>query len=290
MINRFSLRGKGLCAAAAALALAVAGCTADPGVPAPDAALSVPDAAPATPVPGNSAASDRLEAALDQVAEEAELSVAVRDNRTGAAWSYHPEGRYLEASLVKVPILLTLIRQATEEQRQLTADEESLAALMIEYSDNEATSELYDRLGGPSELERTYELIGVGTTEAGEMWGASETTADDQVLIAQTAACGADWLDPDLLAFAVGLMENVCQEQAWGIGAGVAGDGAEVALKNGWLPDDDAAWNVGSAGFIRTGSGDYSIVVLSAGNSTLSEGIDVVESAAAVINGYGAGS
>ena len=57
-------------------------------------------------------------------------------------------GGYLEASLVKVPILLTLLRQATEEGRELTEEEEYLAALMIEYSDNDATTALYESVGG----------------------------------------------------------------------------------------------------------------------------------------------
>lgn len=229
--------------------------------------------------------------ALDRLAADlgAEFSVAVRNNTSGESWQYNPRQRYLEASLVKVPILLTLLRQATEEGRYLTADEVNLATLMIEYSDNEATSTLYDALGGRPALQHTYHLIGVEDTEAGEMWGASETTAEDQLRIARTVADGADWLDPDLHAFAVALMENVCPEQSWGITAGVSDVEAEVALKNGWLQDDEAAWNVGSAGFVRAGASDYSLVVLSSRNPTLADGIDVVETVAAMVHGYTGG-
>ncbi|MDM7989560.1 serine hydrolase [Arthrobacter sp. zg-Y877] len=279
--------GKSVCAAVTALVL-LAGCTA-PTDPAPvesTAGSAAAPSAPAEPVPAPVAA------ALDVVAADrkADFSFAVQDNRTGRSWSYNPDARYLEASLVKVPILLTLVRQATEEKRSLTAEEEELATLMIEYSDNEATSELYADLGGREELNRTYELIGVTDTEAGEIWGASETTARDQMVIARTVANGADWLDADLLAFAVGLMENVCPEQNWGISAGVSSPLTEVALKNGWLPDDDDEWAVGSSGFIRDGERNYSIAVLSSRNSTLSEGIGVVENVASVINGYEAGA
>ncbi|MCQ2000478.1 class A beta-lactamase-related serine hydrolase [Arthrobacter zhaoxinii] len=274
---------KTVCSMLAGLLL-LAGCAGAEDVPVTEPAGTDPEdsAVQSAPPP------DPLAAELEQVAADtgADFSVAVQDNRTGASWSYNPQGRYLEASLVKVPILLTLVRQATEEQRSLTAEEERLAAMMIEYSDNEATSELYSRVGGRTELNRTYELIGVSDTEAGETWGANETTAQDQLRIARTAAQGADWLDAELLEFAVGLMENVCPEQNWGISAGVQDYGAEVALKNGWLQDDDAVWNVGSAGFVRTGDSDYSIVVLSSRNSTLPEGIDVVEGVASTVNGY----
>lgn len=287
---------------AALLLLAAAGCAAGSG--AADLRYGAESAATASAgadgTPADETAGGTVEfqfsgpvaEALDLLARDrgAEFSVAVRDNRSGARWTYNADRSYLEASLVKVPILLTLIRQATEEQRSLTAEEEWLAALMIEYSDNEATSALYEHLGGRPELTRTYELIGVESTEAGEMWGASETTARDQLLIAETVACGADWLDPGLLAFAVSLMENVCPEQGWGISAGISADGAEVALKNGWLPDDENGWNVGSAGFVRTGGADYSMVVLSSRNLDLADGIDVVEGVASVINRYNVGT
>ncbi|WP_186764357.1 serine hydrolase [Arthrobacter yangruifuii] len=274
---------KSVCTALAGLLL-LGGCSGPGAAPRTEESAAPQGITSATPVP----APDPMAAELDRMAAETgrDFSVAVLDNRTGRSWSYNPDGRYLEASLVKVPLLLTLIRQATEEERSLTAEEESLAELMIEYSDNDAASELYSRLGGRTELNRTYELIGVSDTEAGETWGANETTAADQVLIARTAARGADWLDADLMEFAVGLMENVCPEQSWGISAGVRDYAAEVGLKNGWLQDDDADWNVGSAGFVRSGDSDYSIVVLSSRNSTLGEGIDVVESVSSAVNGY----
>ena len=268
-------------AAAVLVLLATAGCAS--GF-APDA--HTPAAPPAAAGRQADPEAAALELSLDALAAErdADFSVAVLDNGSGESWSYNSGGRYLEASLVKVPILLTLIREATEDGRSLTEEEEALASRMIEFSDNEATSELYALLGGRPALSRTYELIGVTDTEAGEMWGATETSAADQLRIIRTAACGADWLDPDLLDYAVSLMRNVCTEQSWGITAG-AGE-AEVALKNGWLQDDDAAWNVGSAGFVQGGEKDYSLVVLSARNTTLDDGIDTVEAVAALVNGY----
>ncbi|MCC3271205.1 class A beta-lactamase-related serine hydrolase [Arthrobacter zhangbolii] len=294
-INGSGWRKRTCAAAAAFLLLAAAGCSGatTAGLPEADAPAAVPsDGGPGAAENGTGQPAGPVAAALDLLAAgtDAEFSVAVRDNASGESWQYNAQQRYLEASLVKVPILLTLIRQATAEGRDLTAEEVNLATLMIEYSDNEATSALYDGLGGRPELQRTYELIGVEATEAGEMWGASETTAEDQLRISRTVAEGADWLDPDLLAFGVALMENVCPEQSWGITAGVGAPDAQIGLKNGWLQDDEAAWNVGSAGFIRAGGNDYSIVVLSARNPTLADGIDVVESVASTVNGYTGGS
>lgn len=235
------------------------------------------------------AESDRLAEALDRYAAEtgAAFSVAVHDASTQQSWTYHADGQYLEASLVKVPILLTLLRQATEEGRELTLEEEELAVMMIEYSDNDATTQLYHTLGGAPELERTYTLLGLSHTEAAEIWGANETDAEDQLRIARAVAGGVDWIDAPLMDFAVELMANVESTQSWGISAGIAEPEAQIALKNGWLQDDDLSWNVGSSGFIRTAGSDYSMVILTAGTSTLDEGIGVVEGVARILNSFG---
>ena len=121
-----------------------------------------PDAQTET-VPGNAATPSAssepelaLRAELDSfdAAVDAGFSVAIYEYDTGRAWSYNPEPSYLEASLVKVPILLTLLRQATEEDRGLTEDEQLLTELMISQSDNAATDELYSAVGGAEEIGR----------------------------------------------------------------------------------------------------------------------------------------
>ncbi|MFF3038011.1 serine hydrolase [Arthrobacter citreus] len=267
-------------------AAAVTGCT---GEPAPTT-VTVPGSA-ATP----SASSEpelALKAELDRYAAQtgADFSVAIYEYASNRAWSYHPEGRYLEASLVKVPILLTLLRQATEEDRELTAEEEQLAELMICQSDNAATDELYALAGGAEELQKTYGLLGVSGTEAGEVWGANETNSEDQLRIATAVALGVDWIRDGLQDYAVSLLENVVPEQAWGITAGILNPVAEVGLKNGWLQDDYLAWNVGSSGFVIGDSAEYSIVVLTAGTDSLEQGIAVLEGAAAIVNGWELGA
>ena len=284
-------------AAVAALLLPLTASACAGSVPAAEApALSVgavpetaPEAVPEEPSgPLTGRDAQLLSAALDEYAAGmgAEVSAAVYDSSTGGTWYYNRDGRYLEASLVKVPILLTLLRQATEEGRSLTEDEEYLAALMIEYSDNPSTTALYESVGGPEELSRTYELLGVSGTEATQTWGTNDTGVEDQLKIARAVAEGVDWIDEDLHSFAVGLMENVDAGQRWGISAGVGDTGAEIALKNGWLPDDTLAWNVGSTGFVRSDAAEYSIVVLTSGALTMDDGVSVVEEAARMINSF----
>ena len=229
-----------------------------------------------------------LEDALNQYADTlgTEFSAALYEASSGRSWYYNRGGTYLEASLVKVPILLTMLRQATDEERELTLEEEYLSVLMIEYSDNDATTTLYQSVGGADELSQTYELLGVTDTSAAETWGANDTSVEDQLKIARALLEGVDWISSDLHAYAVDLMANVDDSQRWGISAGLYDDGAEIALKNGWLQDDDLAWNVGSAGFVRAGGSEYAVVVLTAGSATMQDGVSAVEEVARVINAF----
>jgi len=274
------------CLAAAALAPAMAGCTAVPA----DPEITVPPGS-ATPSADNA---PRLELAaeLDRYRSETgtDFSVALHDFSTGEAWTYNPDGRYLEASLVKLPILLTLLRQATDEERELTAQEQALAELMICQSDNVATDSLYSLVGGAEELQKTYGLLGILHTQASEIWGANETAAQDQLRIAAAVARGVDWIRSDLTAYAVALTESVVPEQHWGITAGIGSADTEVGLKNGWLQDDALVWNVGSAGFVLGANTEYGIAILTAGAETLNEGIAALEGAAAIVNRWELGS
>lgn len=273
-------------AAAAALLLPLtAGCTA---LPAADEVSVGAEASGEAAAPESAAIpeADQLDAALAEYAAASDVtfSAAVYEAGSGRSWYYNPEGSYLEASLVKVPILLTLLRQATEEDRELTLEEEYLTVMMIEYSDNEATTALYQALGGAEALSRTYELLGVSETAATETWGGNDTGVADQLKIARAVLDGVDWISSSLQDYAVELMENVEDGQKWGISAGVPDDSAEIALKNGWLQDDNLAWNVGSVGFVRADGTEYAVVVLTAGTATMEDGVSVVEDVAGVIN------
>ena len=53
-------------------------------------------------------------------------------------------------------------------------------------------------------------------------------------------------------------MENVSADQAWGVSGGVPA-GVTVALKNGWLPLNDANtdWQINSIGWVSGDGRDY---------------------------------
>ncbi|GLB66081.1 class A beta-lactamase-related serine hydrolase [Arthrobacter mangrovi] len=279
---------------ALALVPAVSSCGAAPGSSQADApgpiqaeAIPHPDVTVAAEPPIEAPIADwtALDSAVQDYAATlpVNFSAAVFDELTGESWTFKPRTEYFEASLVKVPMLLTLFREVTAQGRELSADEDYLATRMIRYSDNEAARWMYSHIGGASALAATYELIGVSRTIPGERWGVTATNVEDQLRIMRTVAEGADWLREGLRLYLLGLMESVDPSQAWGASAGAAADGAEVALKNGWLPDDDLLWNVHTAGVINAGNARYDIAVLSSGHETFADGVVVVEQVARLV-------
>ena len=78
------------------------------------------------------------------------VSVAVYDGRTGASYTYGGTATYDTASIVKVEVLGTLLRAAAGAHRSLSTGEKSLASRMIRYSDNAATTQLWNQVGGGS--------------------------------------------------------------------------------------------------------------------------------------------
>ncbi len=79
-------------------------------------------------------------------------------------------------------------------------------------------------------------------------------------------------------------MENVAPDQRWGVSGGVPA-GVTVALKNGWLPLDDANtdWQVNSVGWVSGDGRDYLVAVFSTGNPTEQYGIDTINGLSSVI-------
>ena len=84
--------------------------------------------------------------------------------------------------------------------------------------------------------------------------------------------------------YALQLMEDVTPDQRWGVSGGV-GPRATVALKDGWLPLNEAGtdWQGNSIGRISGGGRDYLVAVLTTGNPTEQYGIDSIGRLSAII-------
>ncbi|RZB20363.1 hypothetical protein StrepF001_04360 [Streptomyces sp. F001] len=228
------------------------------------------------------------------VEDGADVSVAVLDVDSGEGASYG-EDTFDTASIVKVDILATLLLQAQDAGRQLTAAEQAYATAMIEHSDNDSASALWRTIGGAKGLDAANERFGLTGTEGGDgmLWGLTQTTAVDQLALLQQVFGEESELDAASRSYLRELMGRIAAGQQWGVSA--AGDDAAWALKNGWLPRTATGlWDVNSIGRVTVGGRDFLVAVLSDGNSTKEKGIALVEAAAraavSVVAEYGAGA
>jgi hypothetical protein len=212
---------------------------------------------------------------------------AVYDVRTGQSWRLGDGPAQAEASVVKLNILETLL--AGHGGTALSPQDQSLSQSMIENSDNDDATSLWYEAGGAAGLGAYNDRAGLTRTTPSSCvtcagfpwpgWGLTTTVPYDQLtLLKQLVTPGPrPLLSGAERAYALSLMENVAPGQRWGVSGGVP-SGVTVALKNGWLPLDDANtdWQVNSVGWVSGEGRDYLVAVFSTGNPTEQYGIDTI--------------
>jgi beta-lactamase class A len=210
-------------------------------------------------------------------------SVAVFDARTGAIDALAAQNSYFTASTVKVDILATLLRQAQDAGRGLTSAEQATATQMIEVSDNNAATAMWNAIGGAPALARFNSLVGMPNTVpgAGGWWGLTSTTTPDQVQLMRVVAYPNPVLTDGSRAYIEALMENVTPSQRWGVNGGVPA-GVTVALKNGAEPAN-GSWEVSGIGHVFGAGQDYVIAVLTSGNPDMAYGITTINGASSLV-------
>ncbi len=217
-----------------------------------------------------------------------DVGVAVQDLRTGAAYSYGGHEPVYTASVVKLTLVAMLLARVEEEGRELTPGERAQAEAMIRYSDNHVTDAFYQSNGftdGFVAGTRTFGLRGTEPNPVG-VWGATVTTAADQLRLLRALYTEDSPLSEEDRAFVLGLMERVAPEQVWGVSA-AAGPEDTVGLKNGWTPRESngGRWNVNSVGFVAGPEREYLVAVLTDGNSDYVSGVGLVEELVTLVTG-----
>jgi beta-lactamase class A len=219
---------------------------------------------------------------------------AVYDLRTGQTWQFGQGQPQDAASVVKLDVLETLLAERGRTGTELSAGDRSLAEEMIEDSDNDAATSLWDEVGGASGIRSFNTSAGLADTVPSACvscpgfpwpgWGLSTTIPGDQLTLLRTLVEPNSLLTNTERSYALSLMENVTPDQRWGVSAGVPAQ-VTVALKNGWLPLNSANnnWQINSVGWISGSGRDYLIAVLTTGNPTKQYGIDTIDQLAAMV-------
>jgi hypothetical protein len=261
----------------------------------PPAAAAAATASSPAPRPAASHQDPLGSAAASYVSTRGGVVVAaVYDLRTGQTWQFGRGQPQDEASVVKLDVLETLLAERGRSGTELSAGDRTLAEQMIEDSDNDAATSLWDEVGGASGIRSFNTSAGLADTVPSTCvncpgfpwpgWGLSTTIPGDQLTLLRTLVEPNSLLTNPERSYALSLMENVTPGQRWGISGGVPAQ-ATVALKNGWLPLNSANnnWQINSVGWISGSGRDYLIAVLTTGNPTEQYGIDTIDQLAAMV-------
>ncbi|GAA1892316.1 serine hydrolase [Streptomyces durmitorensis] len=212
------------------------------------------------------------------------VAVGLHDRTTKTTCTLRPTTSFDSASVVKTTVLATLLWDAKKTDRKLSARESDLAYAMITKSDNAATSKLWSQLG-TGKINGFLRAAKMTKTVPGSggYWGLTRiNAADEQKLLALITAKNSV-LSDNARAYILKLMGKVVSSQRWGTPAG-APSGVAIHVKNGWLQRSTHGWRVHSIGAFKGGGHDYTISVLTHGNSTMNYGVATIQGVAKAIH------
>ena len=244
-----------------------------------------PRCAPTAALHGRAGSPDaRLAAALARVLRRHQgiLAVGVSDPASGLTAIYHPHRRFDTASIVKADILAVLLIQHRQTRTPLSEGERELATQMIEDSDNDAATALWDAVGGTMGMEAGNAALGLHGIRPGAdgYWGLTTTTVSGELGLLSDLTSARSPLPAAARRYELNLMRHVEPAQAWGITA-AASPHTRPAVKNGWLPlGPGGQWVINSIGVIRHAGRRLHIAVLSSGQPAEAAGIRQAQAAA----------
>lgn len=201
-----------------------------------------------------------------------DIAIGVENLLTDRTYLWNGRSQQVTASILKVDILQTLLRQLYG--RPIPGAEVSNAVGMIKDSDNDDATALWNEDGGAPAVAAYSRLVGMDPTTPNLDWGLTTTSVGDQLKLLDELVEPHALIDQGAQRFALGLMEHVTRSQAWGVSGGVP-SGVRVALKNGWLPFG-GGWHINSIGRIRGDGRWYLIAVLTSFNPSERYGIDTI--------------
>jgi beta-lactamase class A len=207
-----------------------------------------------------------------------DLTAHIYDLRTGCEYSLNPDNRQSTASVFKVLVMAGTLLEAQLSDRDVTESEMARLIPMITESANWPVRALWKSFGASPwfrETGATFDLTETSiTADGGSAWGATKTSAADQVdLLRQVLLGDGGHLDDDSRQLALELMTSVVADQTWGITAGVPSSWT-VAQKNGF-----AGGTINSVGWVDPPGPDegYLIAILTYGWPSHAAGISAVE-------------
>ncbi|GCF06776.1 hypothetical protein KDI_03400 [Dictyobacter arantiisoli] len=204
------------------------------------------------------------------------VGAVVYDINRQQYYSYNGSNAYIMASSMKVPIMLTFLHSMEQQGREPNANELSLLTTMIENSNNDSATALYNEIGHGAAIANYLQSIGVaGFTPNDNAWGYSTMTPQGMVDLLTRLQNGSA-VNANHRTLALNLMSSVESDQRFGVGDTTPA-GTSVAMKNGWVPGPDNLWAVNTSGIVNRGNQSYIVSVYTQENPSMAAGQSILE-------------
>ncbi len=221
--------------------------------------------------------SDLSPDAAETVDLDGGIGVVVMVPSLGLMYEENGDAQFQTASVVKVPIMLTLLDQAISSHRALTGNERTALTQMIAQSDNSAADALYADVGGGPAVTAFLNRAGIADAVIDPAdWGTSTLSPLNGAVLMSELTVGTI-LDAPSRELALDLLDDVNPSQAWGA-VSVAAGAERSGVKNGWYPEADG-WVLNSLGFVSSANGvpDYTIAIFTERQPNFYDGIARIE-------------
>ncbi|WP_432736395.1 hypothetical protein OS787_04590 [Pediococcus pentosaceus] len=201
---------------------------------------------------------------------DAEVSVAIYSKKNNHIYQTTNSKRttYPSASIIKADFLVELLHQKHKAGQSLDVNEQAVIQKMMEHSDNDAATNVYNQIGGYSGLARYFSNVGMDGSVA-----LTATTPLDQIKTLNIIFYQSNYISETSRSYIEYLMGHVAEDQNWGISVG----SKHFCLKNGWKQMPNDKWIINSMGQFGTGQNSCTIAIMSTGNKTEQSGEKLVE-------------
>ena len=152
--------------------------------------------------------------------------------------------------------LVALLRQPDVRHDALTTSEKLLLGPMIKFSDNDAATAVYNRVGEAALYDLAHDA-GMKHFTTQPTWGLSTITPKEQARYFYRLE---SFIPKRHRGYALHLLTQVTPTQRWGIPP-VAPDGWHLHFKGGWSPSD-SGWRVNQVMLLRRPPRRFSAAIL----------------------------
>jgi hypothetical protein len=204
------------------------------------------------------------------------IAAVTYDLTRGYYYTYNMNGQFITGSSIKVFIMSAFFHMIEQQGREPTATETGWLTIMIENSDNDAATALYNEIGRAAGMNRFLQQVGITDFQPdNESWGYSLITPLAMVHLL-TMLHDGKILNDNHRRQAFYWMTHIEIDQRNGACLTAPAGTSFCAMKDGWLPGPDGYWAANSSGIITVGQETYIMSVYTNGQDALADNWDIL--------------